>query len=240
MQRPLHNSGAMKKRMKNTSGKYFHVDSEGMQPMDEWNQKAPIKANTESNSSLIVKFLMQRRGFCNFLTHSTGCAKVLISISIVFMLSSCQIKSIRKKAPAPVKDVAIDKKINPKVKSSSVIVTVPLMNPAVKSLFLKAKELFNVNNFEKAITTLERAYEIQPQAPEVTQLLAEISLHQGQYKQAHYWATIAAKNGPSKGNTCEKTWRILALSAEKLGYFANQEMALNRIESCLVKVPKRY
>ncbi len=54
--RPLHNSGTVEKRMKNT----------------------PIKAKNESNSPLFANFLTQSGVFYNFLTRSTSCAKVSI------------------------------------------------------------------------------------------------------------------------------------------------------------------
>ncbi|MCF6319837.1 MAG: hypothetical protein L3J83_11285 [Proteobacteria bacterium] len=87
---------------------------------------------------------------------------------------------------------------------------------------------------------MERAYEIQPNAPQISQLIAEISLHQGNYKQAQYWAGIATKNGPSKGTICEKSWRILAIAAGKTGYYAQQAKALEQTESCQVKLPNRF
>jgi cytochrome c-type biogenesis protein CcmH/NrfG len=114
------------------------------------------------------------------------------------------------------------------------------MNNAVRSLFNQAQEFYQNNAFDQATISLERAYEIQPDAPQISQLLAEISLHQGLNKQAHYWASIATKNGPSKGKTCEKSCRILAIAAEKTGYYAHQAKALEEKDKCIVKEPNRY
>jgi tetratricopeptide (TPR) repeat protein len=141
---------------------------------------------------------------------------------------------------AEVRDATLDEQINPQYQPDSVIETVPLMNNAVKNLYNQALNYYNNKAFDTAIVQLERAYEIQPNAPQVSQLLAEIYMHKGDFKQAHYWASIATKNGPSKGKMCEKSWRILALSAEKLGYFANQSHALERKEKCVVKAAARY
>ena len=148
--------------------------------------------------------------------------------------------SRQEQKPAEVKDATIDEQINPGYQPDSVIETVPLMNNAVRNLYNQALNYYKNNAFDTAIAKLERAYEIQPNTPQVSQLLAEIYMHKGDFKQAHYWASIATKNGPSKGKTCEKSWRILALSAEKMGYFANQSKALERKQDCLVKEPERY
>jgi len=165
--------------------------------------------------------------------------KLLLLITL--FLSACQMIPARDvNFPANVKDATLDEQINPQYQPDSVIETVPLMNNAVKSLYKQALKQYHNKAFDTAITQLERAYEIQPNAPQISQLLAEILMHKGSFKQAHYWASIATKNGPSKGKMCEKSWRILALSAEKLGYFANQSQALERKGDCVVKAPARY
>lgn len=159
---------------------------------------------------------------------------------LMLVLSACEMLPTKRHNPADVKDATLDEQINGQYQPDSVIETVPLMNNAVRNLYNQATNHYNNNAFDTAIAQLERAYEIQPNAPQVSQLLAEIYLHKGDFKQAHYWASIATKNGPSKGRMCEKSWRILALSAEKLGYFANQAQALEREEACVVKAPARY
>ncbi len=146
----------------------------------------------------------------------------------------------REGSPAQVKDSSIDAKINPLNQQESVIETVPLMNEAVKSLYNLAQQNYQKNQFKKAISQLQRAYRIQVNSPEVTQLIAEINLHQGDAKQAHYWATISTQNSPAKGKVCEKSWRILAIAAQMLGYDANQALALEKKEQCVVKAPPRY
>jgi len=150
----------------------------------------------------------------------------LLLFTLLWPLSACQLLPTRQEQPADVKDASIDAQINPKDQDISVIETVPLMNNAVRSLFNQAQNYYQHNSFGRAIAVLERAYTIQPKSSPVTQLLAEIYLHKGDFKQAHYWASIATKNGPAKGKSCEKSWRILALSAQQLGYYAHQEKAL--------------
>ncbi len=159
---------------------------------------------------------------------------------LILLLSSCQIFSGRKGQPAEVKDSSIDQRINPPNQEKSVIETVPLMNDAVKSLFALAQQNFEQNHFQKALSQLQRAYRIQPNAPEVTQLMAEINLHQGDAQHAYYWATISTQNSPAKGKICEKSWRILALAADILSDEASQAMALENKERCVVKAPNRF
>jgi len=159
---------------------------------------------------------------------------------LTLAISACQMLPTKRDNPADVRDATLDEQINPQYQPDSVIETVPLMNNAVKNLYNQASNYYSNNAYDTAIVQLERAYEIQPNAPQVSQLLAEIFMHKGDFKQAHYWASLATKNGPSKGKMCEKSWRILALSAEKLGYFANQSQALERKKDCVVKASARY
>jgi predicted Zn-dependent protease len=170
--------------------------------------------------------------------------KLLLQTFIIFAcvtLSSCQFLPTKKSKPTEVTvDPNIDEKINPKDQETSVIETIPLMNNAVLSLYNQAQEQYKNNEFEKALASLERAHEIQPNVSQVSQLLAEISLHKGSFKQAYYWSDMATKNGPAKGKSCEKSWRILALAAENLGYFAQQTQALESKENCIVKADNRF
>jgi len=165
--------------------------------------------------------------------------KTLLSFSVLF-LSACQIFPERKEAPADVRDATIDAQINPKEQQDSVLETLPLMNNAVLSLYNQAKTLYENNNFEQAIVKLERAYDIQPNVGQISQLMAEIYLHKGDFEQSFYWSKLATKNGPSKGKSCEKSWRILALAAEKLENVMQQATALEKKENCIVKAGNRY
>jgi len=165
--------------------------------------------------------------------------KLSLVLSFIF-LSACQIFPERKEAPADVRDATIDAQINPKEQQDSVLETLPLMNNAVLSLYNQAKTLYENNNFEQAIAKLERAYEIQPNVGQVSQLMAEIYLHKGDFQQSFYWSSIATKNGPSKGKSCEKSWRILAIAAEKIDNVVQQATALEKKENCIVKAGNRY
>jgi len=164
----------------------------------------------------------------------------LLVLTLILFLPACEMFLKRQVLPADVKDISLDKQINPEQQEISVIETAPLMNNAVRSLYKQAQNYYRENRLTQAIASLERAYEIQPNAPQISQFIAEISLHQGDNKQAHYWAGIATKNGPEKGKSCEKSWRILAIAAEKTGYFAHQAKALEQMEDCLLKEPLRY
>ena len=151
----------------------------------------------------------------------------------------------RQAPPAEVKDLTskdatIDAKINPNNQQDSVLETLPLMNSAVSTLYVKAQEYYQQDDFEMAIAQLDRAYEIQPNVGQVSQLLAEIYMHKGDFEQAHYWSKLATKNAPSKGKSCEKSWRILALASENLGYLSQQTQALENQDNCIVKAGNRF
>jgi tetratricopeptide (TPR) repeat protein len=163
--------------------------------------------------------------------------RLLFSILII-SLCSCQFLPKREGEPATVENK------NPILtrdnEEKSLIVTTPLMSGAVKNLYNQAQEYYKNSNMQQAIASLERAHEIQLNSPQVTQLLAEIYLQIGDYKQAHYWASIATSNGPAKGKSCEKAWRILAFSAEQLGYFAQHSKAQQQKENCIVTQQARF
>lgn len=122
----------------------------------------------------------------------------------------------------------------------SLIETVPMLNPATQELFELAEGFVNDGEFPAAIAHLKRAYEIQPKSPIVTQKLAEIYLRLGDYKNSFVWARRAAMNGPSKGKMCEKSWNILAVSAEFLSEFPTFEHAQQQAVLCIEKAAERY
>lgn len=169
--------------------------------------------------------------------------KLLLNIRLILViitLSACQVLPERELKPADVRDASIDAKVNPKNQQDSVLETLPLMNNAVLTLYKQAQEYYLNNKFDQAIASLERAFEIQPNVGKVSQLLAEIYLHKGNFDQAFYWSSLATKNGPSKGKSCEKSWRIKALAAEQIGDFAEQTEALENKNNCIVKAGNRF
>ncbi len=166
--------------------------------------------------------------------------RITLLLFIILTITACGMLPKRQAPPADVRDASIDSLINSNDADSSVIHTLPLMSSATHSLYNQAQKFYQDNHFSQAIASLERAYEIQPNSPQISQLIAEISLHQGNYKRAQYWAGIATKNGPSKGIICEKSWRILAIAAGKTGYYAQQTKALEQTESCQIKPPDRF
>lgn len=162
----------------------------------------------------------------------------LLLLIFLLLLSACQFLPKREGEPAEVENKQAI--ILPESEEKSLIVTIPLMNGAVKNLYSQARNYYKNKNMHQAIASLERAHEIQPKAPQVTQFLSEIHLNTGEFRQAHYWATIATNNGPAKGKSCEKSWRILALAAEQLGYFAQHTKALQQKENCIVSPQARF
>ena len=167
----------------------------------------------------------------------------IIFILALLLLASCSkfskfSKFSKSSKPEP---VAVEEK--PIVLNSgeqSLIETVPMLNPATQELFELA-EVYELNgDFQTAINHLKRAYEIQPLSPIVTQKLAEIYLRLGDYKESFTWSRKAAMNGPSKGKMCEKSWNILAVSAELLLEYPTFEKAQQQALNCIEKAPNRY
>ena len=151
---------------------------------------------------------------------------------ISLFLTACQ-WSPKKTTDTKVEEISLESE-------NSVIKTIPLMKPAVQALHSQALELHQAGEHNKALTTLKRAHQIQANAPQVMLLISEIALQQGEYSESFYWSKLASDNGPSKGPICEKTWRILALSAEMLGEVPVQYHALEQKETCLVREANRY
>lgn len=151
--------------------------------------------------------------------------------------TSCQMFPNSK--PADVRDATIDEQVNPNQHQESVVQTMPLLSGSVLNLYNQAKSAFADNEFNLALEKLTLAYEIQ-QAPQVSQLMAEILLHKGDYSQAYHWAQKAVENGPSKGPSCEKSWRIYAVAADKLGDFNQKNKAHSKLDNCRVEAPEEY
>lgn len=144
-----------------------------------------------------------------------------------------------KHKPADVKDATIDRQVNPDEKDQSVIQTMPLLTGSVNNLYNEARLAFENNDFNLALEKLTLAYEIQ-QAPQISQLMAEIELHKGDFSQAYHWAEISIENGPDKGGACEKSWRILAVASEKLGNQKARSKALQKKHDCRVEARVEY
>jgi hypothetical protein len=153
------------------------------------------------------------------------------TLLLLFLLNACQLTP-KKERPADVENINI-------TNNESIINTVPLMKPSIKSLHSQALEFYQTGELEKAITTLKRAHQIQA-TPQVSMLLSEISLRQGNYSESFYWSKLATDNGPSKGPICEKLWRILAISSEMLDETDMQLHALEQKEQCLVRQQNRF
>lgn len=158
-----------------------------------------------------------------------------LSLLFVFIFIGASCTQLPKQ-PAPVEE---KKPMILESNQESLIETIPLLKPAAQQMFDQAL-LYEHENSQQAISYLIKANQIQPKAPQVSQKLAEIYLKQGDYKKSFKWSRLSALNGPSKGKVCEKSWTILALSAEQLGEFPTMENALEKTSQCIEKQPKRY
>jgi hypothetical protein len=160
--------------------------------------------------------------------------RLLLLFLFILLISACQTSP---KIPAAEVEEIIALNIE---SDNSIIKTVPLMKPAVQALHSEALEFYQSNELDKALTTLNRAHQIQSNAPQIMMLIAEISLQKGDFTESFYWSRLAAENGPSIGPICEKIWNILALSAEMLGEVPVQYNALEQQELCLVRQQDRF
>jgi tetratricopeptide (TPR) repeat protein len=103
-------------------------------------------------------------------------------------------------------------------------------NPAVLALLNKARAQAEVEQWDPAGASLERALRIEPRNPAIWQELAKVRLGQGQYGQAE---NLAAKSNALAGSdrTLQaENWRIIGQARSRRGDLRGSQAAFERAE----------
>jgi len=115
-----------------------------------------------------------------------------------------------------------------------------LRNPVVSELMDKALQAEAAGRYDLAMNHLKKAQAIEPQAPDILQQMAEVSIEQGRWDQAKAYARQSIDLGPRVGHLCKRNWRALAMVHSKTGDQQASGKAAARVELCVRDRPARF
>ena len=158
-----------------------------------------------------------------------------LSLTTLILLSACATQ-----APAPTENRTVAEQVRaPAAEQSRGLQVYPLRNPAVTELSDAALAAEQQGDLDQAALLLERALRIQPRDPELLQHMAEIRLERGEWEQAESFASRSFDVGPRLGELCQRNWRTIALSRERLARFDEAANARERLQACQIEPPTR-
>lgn len=127
------------------------------------------------------------------------------------------------------------------------LVVNPLGGNQVKGLRAQAEQAIAARRFDEAAATLDEALQVDPRAPELLQLRAEVALWQRLPRQAEEFARRAIAVGTEVGPLCRRHWEtvaqvreILALVEAAAGAGPEIAEARRQRDACTVAEPPRY
>jgi tetratricopeptide (TPR) repeat protein len=115
----------------------------------------------------------------------------------------------------------------------------PLEDPMVADLRQQAESLEAAGDFAAAERAYRRALDLNPDAPQLLQLHAEMNLALGALDEAEQIAARAYEQGPKSGPLCRRSWATVRLAREQRG---NREAALTaaqQAQRCATPPPVR-
>lgn len=141
-----------------------------------------------------------------------------------------------KKGVRPDRDVVLAIRQAGQTTGSSVEVQ-PLRDPAVDGFLKQAADLEAALNFIDALTAVDRALKLAPDAPEILQLKAELLIGLRRYADAEALARRSFELGPRLGSLCARNWQTVAETRRALKDEASAESAKAQAAAC--RVPPR-
>ena len=110
----------------------------------------------------------------------------------------------------------------------------------VSELMEKALQAEMAGRHHQAMQYLRKAQVIEPQAPDILQQMAEVSVEQSRWTQALTFAKQSIELGPRVGHLCKRNWRTLALAHQKMGERQEAGKAAARVALCVRDRPARF
>ncbi|MEN1727500.1 MAG: tetratricopeptide repeat protein [Pseudomonadota bacterium] len=161
--------------------------------------------------------------------------QTLALAGITLFLAACATQP-----PAPIEDRSVAEQVRaPAAEQTRGLQVYPLRNPAVNELSDAALAAEQQGDLDQATLLLERALRIEPRDPELLQHMAELRLERGEWEQAESFASRSFDVGPRVGEICQRNWRTIALSQERLSRFDEAANARERLQNCQVEPPSR-
>ena len=160
---------------------------------------------------------------------------------LVSLLVACgQTAPPVRQAPPPVEAGVMLKHIRDAGKSMASAVEVqPLREPSVDGFMKQAESLESQGKLTDAVSQVDRALKLAPDAPEILQYRAELAVGLGRYSEAEPLARKSYDLGPRLGSLCARNWQTvveLRLAAQDQ---AAVDSAKGQLATCLVKPPVR-
>ena len=115
-----------------------------------------------------------------------------------------------------------------------------LRNPVVAELMQKALDAENQGRYPLAMDYLKQAQVIEPQAPDILQQMAEVSIEQGRWDEAKALVEQSIDLGPRVGHLCQRNWRALAMVHHQQGDRQAAGKASARVALCVRDRPARF
>ncbi|HSX59400.1 MAG TPA: tetratricopeptide repeat protein [Tahibacter sp.] len=141
-----------------------------------------------------------------------------------------------KKGVRPDRDLVLAIRQAGQATASSVEVQ-PLRDPAVDGFLKQAGDLEAAQNFVDAIAAVDRALKLAPDAPEILQLKAELSIGLHRYADAEALARRSFELGPRLGSLCARNWQTVVETRRVAKDEASSASAKAQVAAC--KVPPR-
>lgn len=148
-------------------------------------------------------------------------------------------------APAPpppdtVGAVAAIRALGARYASGSTVQVHPLRDPAIDGLLASARAQEAHGAAAAALADVRRALAIAPQAPELLQYAAELSIETGDWKQAGVMAQQSYEMSAKVGGLCARSLETVARALGVQGDIAGAAAARTKIPACGVPPVPRF
>jgi tetratricopeptide (TPR) repeat protein len=121
--------------------------------------------------------------------------------------------------------------------TASSVEVAPLRDPAVDGFLKQAADLEAGRKFAEAVTAIDRALKLAPDAPEILQLKAELLIALRKFPDAEALARKSFELGPKLGSLCARNWATVIESRRAAKDEASATSAKAQLANC--KVPPR-
>lgn len=157
-------------------------------------------------------------------------------MSLILWLAGCQLNPFggvdRRTAAEKIRGVGVDDEQGLQIYG--------LRNPIVTELMERALVLEKRGRYGDALSALEQALVIEPEAPDILQQMAEVYIEQGFWQAAKARAQQSIELGPRLGHLCKRNWRTLAMAYENTGDRSEANKAAARVPLCERTRPERF
>jgi len=115
-----------------------------------------------------------------------------------------------------------------------------LRNPEVSDLMAQAMQAERKGALRQAVSLLDQALAIEPNAPDILQQLAEVKLEQGRWREAQQVILRSIELGPRLGHLCKRNYRALDVAYQRMGQANDAAKARARVPFCERSAPERF